>query len=239
MCRQRLSRSRAPLLLSCPPPYPAVSTFVAFARIAPSSTENRQSAEVLAEEQARIERGFLPIAGPNRVRAIRMSCLPSTRIRRRRAARRPSALQDSRLRGVILHKLTKELATGKLNVKTGETRETARVLCRQLARDGTAIGKPDPGEMGDTALRTFTLPELQPFIQRSFRKCRCTAERPTGADELISSRADAVALSDDGDLVVFDRKSDVAPRRTKPNGLSGATRSDFTSWAHTAARSCT
>jgi len=95
-----------------------------------------------------------------------MSYLPSTRIRRRRAARRPSA--DPRQSPARRHsaQAKKELATGKLNAKTEEMRETARVLCRLLATDATATGKPDPGEKGDTALLTFALPELQPFIQR-------------------------------------------------------------------------
>ena len=123
----------------------------------------------------------------------------------------PVLIQGSRLRGVILHKLMEELATGELVAKVEEMRERAHLLCEQLATDATAAGKPDPGEMADTALRTFTLPELQPFTQRFVPEVPLYGGTTAGADELISGRADAVALSDDGDLVVFDWKSDVAP----------------------------
>ena len=90
-------------------------------------------------------------------------------------------------------------------------RERAHLLCQQLATDATATGKPDPDEMADTALRTFTLPESQPFIHRFVPEVPLYGATAAGAGELISGRADAVALADDGDLVVFDWKSDVAP----------------------------
>ena len=54
--------------------------------------------------------------------------------------------------------------------------------------------------------------ELQPFIQGFVPEVPLYGGRPTVADELISGRADAVALSDGGDLIVFGWNSDVAPR---------------------------
>ena len=168
--------------------------------------------EVFAEEQSRIERGFPPIAWTKPSESD-PDVLPTQPPNSAEDAPldAPVLIQGSRLRGVILHKLMEELATGELAAAAGEMRERAHLLCQQLATDVTATGKPDPGEMADTALRTFTLPELQPFIQRFVPEVPLYGRTTAGADELISGRADAVALADDGDLVVFDWKSDVAP----------------------------
>jgi CRISPR-associated exonuclease Cas4 len=179
---------------------------------APKSTENRQSAEVFAEEQSRIERGFPPIAwtkpsesDPDVLPTQPPDSAEDTPLDA------PVLIQGSRLRGVILHKLMEELATGELAAKAGEMRERAHLLCQQLATDATATGKPDPNEMAETALRTFTLPELQPFTHRLVPEVPLYGGTTADAGELISGRADAVALADDGDLIVFDWKSDVAP----------------------------
>lgn len=90
-------------------------------------------------------------------------------------------------------------------------RERAHDFCRQLDTDATSNGKPDPDEMADTALRTFTLPELQPFIHQLVPEVPLYGTTIAGTGGLISGRADAVARADDGDLVAFDWKSDVAP----------------------------
>ncbi|UQR63093.1 PD-(D/E)XK nuclease family protein [Bradyrhizobium sp. C-145] len=104
-----------------------------------------------------------------------------------------------------------ELATSELATNGGEARERAHLLCQQLATDTTTGGKPDPAEMAETALGTFALPELQPFIHRFASEVALYCASTAGAGELISGRADAIARADNGDLVVFDWKSDVAP----------------------------
>jgi CRISPR-associated exonuclease Cas4 len=107
---------------------------------------------------------------------------------------------------VILQKLMEELATGELAANAGEARERAHLLCQQLAADAMTGVKPDPDEMAETTLRTFALPELQPFRQRLVSEVPLYGATTTGAGELISGHADAVA-PDDGDLVVFERKA--------------------------------
>lgn len=124
---------------------------------------------------------------------------------------KPVAIEGSRLRGVILHKLVEELATGELAANADETRARAHLLCRQLSTEKTASGEPDPAEMANTALRTFAHPELEPFRSRLVSEVPVYGIASVGADELIAGRADAVARAENGDLVAFDWKSDVAP----------------------------
>lgn len=189
-----------------------VSTLRRGALSAPESSENRQSADAFDEEQSRIERGFPAIAwikpsdsDPD----VLSTPLPDSSDDG--ALDASVLIQGSRLRGIILHKLMEELATGELASKPEEMKERAHLLCQQLATEATATGKLDPDEMADTALRTFTLPELQPFIHRFVPEVPLYGATAAGAGELISGRADAVALADDGDLIAFDWKSDVAP----------------------------
>jgi CRISPR-associated exonuclease Cas4 len=177
----------------------------------PISSENRQSAEVFAEEQSRIERGLPAIAWikPSESDPDVLTAQPPDSAEDS-ALDAPVLIQGSRLRGITLHKLMEELATGELAAKPDEMRKRAHLLCRQLATEATATGKLDPDEMADTALRTFILPELQPFIHRFVPEVPLYGATAAGG-EVISGRADAVALADDGDLVAFDWKSDVAP----------------------------
>jgi CRISPR-associated exonuclease Cas4 len=108
-----------------------------------------------------------------------------------------------------------ELATEELAANAAEARERAHLLCQQLATNTTTGGKPDPAEMADTALRTFALPELQPFRHRLVSEVPLYGAASAGAGEPVAGRADAVARADNGDLVVFDWKSDVSP--SEPN----------------------
>jgi CRISPR-associated exonuclease Cas4 len=178
----------------------------------PKSNENLQSAEVFAEEESRMKREFPPIVWIKPSESD-PDVLPTPHpISSEDAALdAPVAIEGSRVRGVILHKLMEELATGELAADAGEVQERAQLLCRQLATDTTAAGKPDPIEMADTALRTLALPELQPFRHRLVAELPLYGAGSAGAGELIAGRADAAARADDGDLVVFDWKSDVAP----------------------------
>lgn len=77
---------------------------------------------------------------------------------------------------------------------------------RQLARPEGCPG---------TALRTLSLPELMPFRDPLVPEVPIYGAAPTGVQGLIVGRADAVARTEDGSLVVFDWKSDVAPRETE------------------------
>jgi CRISPR-associated exonuclease Cas4 len=178
----------------------------------PKSSDNRQSAEVFAEEQSRIERQFPPIVWtkPSESDPDVLPTQPPNSAEDA-ALDTPVAIEGSRLRGIILHKLMEELATGELAADADEARERARLLCRQLATNTTTGGKSDPAEMGDTALRTFALPELEPFRHRLVPEMPLYGPASADVGELVAGRADAIARADNGDLVVFDWKSDVAP----------------------------
>jgi CRISPR-associated exonuclease Cas4 len=178
----------------------------------PESNENRQSAEVFAEENSRMKREFLPIVWIKPSESD-PDILPAQLPKSAEDAEldTPVAIEGSRLRGVILHKLMEELATGELAADASEARERARLLCRQLARDAITDGKPDPIEMADTALRTLALPELKPFRHRLVPEMPLYGDASAGVGELVTGRADAVARVENGDLIVFDWKSDVAP----------------------------
>lgn len=177
----------------------------------PKASTNLQSAEIFAEEQSRIERDFPPIvwtkpseSDPDLLPA------PSPQSAEEAVIETAATIGGGRLRGVVLHKLMEELATGELAANAGETEERADLLCRQLAAETTTSGRPDPAEMANTALRTFAHPELAPFRDRLASEVPLygAAARP---GELIAGRADAVARANDGALVAFDWKSDVAP----------------------------
>lgn len=178
----------------------------------PTSTENRQSAEVFAEEQSRIEQKFPPIVWTKPSESDPdILPTPPPNNDEEAALEIPSAIEGGRLRGVILHKLMEELVTGELAANAGDAGERAKVLCQQLATVAMHSGNPDSAEMSATALRTFALPELQPLRERLVSEVPLYGAASTEAGELIAGRADAVARADDGDLVVFDWKSDVAP----------------------------
>ena len=66
--------------------------------------------------------------------------------------------------------------------------------------------------MASTALRTLPLPEIKPFRDRLTAEVPIYGAAPTGSNRLIAGRADAVARTEDGSMVVFDWKSDVAPK---------------------------
>jgi CRISPR-associated exonuclease Cas4 len=178
----------------------------------PERSENRQSAEIFAGEQSRIEQDFPRIVWtkPSESDPDVLPTLPPASAEDA-AVNTSVPIEGSRLRGVILHKLMEELATGELVANADEARERAHLLCQQLATDATTAARPDPAEMANTALRTFALPELQPFNHRFVSEVPLYGAETVGVGELISGRADAVVRAEDGDLVVFDWKSDVAP----------------------------
>lgn len=178
----------------------------------PVITENRQSAEVFAEEESRIEREFQPIVWtkPSESDPDVLSSQPPNSVEDA-ALDTPVEIGGSRLRGVILHKLMEELATGELAADTAEVRERSHQLCLQLVRDTTTGNKPDPVEMADTALRTLALPELELFRDRLVPEMPLYGTVSEHVVKLVAGRADAVARANNGELVAFDWKSDVAP----------------------------
>ena len=120
---------------------------------------------------------------------------------------RIEAVGAGALRGVILHKLMEELLTGEL-ASPEDAPARAGSLLRQLAAGIDGASLPDPHEMGETALKTLSLPDiaaLRPFL---------IPELPVWAtveDGLIAGRADALAVRNGSIEAALDWKSDVNP----------------------------
>ncbi|GAB9248391.1 hypothetical protein BDS110ZK12_73350 [Bradyrhizobium diazoefficiens] len=179
----------------------------------PTPTENQQTGQVFAAEQSRLEQAsprihwIRPSDGDSDVIPVQISTVsgdepfqPST------------SIEGGRVRGVLLHKLMEELVTGELD----ETRDSIALRAKQLVEQLVAqasLGNPlDAEELADTALRTIRLPEIRPFRRTLTSEVPIFGSAPASADRLIGGRADAVAQDDDGGRIVFDWKSDVAPR---------------------------
>ena len=107
-----------------------------------------------------------------------------------------------------------ELSTGELDDSLDAVKSRASFLLEQLTAASHAAARPDAEEMAGTALRTMRLPELQPFRGALTTEVPIYGASPTNKQGLIAGRADAVARAKDGSLVVFDWKSDVAPKES-------------------------
>jgi CRISPR-associated exonuclease Cas4 len=180
----------------------------------PAAIENRQTVQVFSEEQLRLESAFRP------VRWIRPSDgdpdvvpiqLP-TPLNEHEPIEVSAEIEGSRVRGIILHKLMEELLTGELAGSLGAVQDRARLLRDQLAASAAPSGSPDPAEVASTALRTLAIPELQPFLDQLIPEVPIYGALWQDMDELTAGRADAVAVLEHGQKVVFDWKSDVAPK---------------------------
>jgi CRISPR-associated exonuclease Cas4 len=126
-----------------------------------------------------------------------------------------SVVEGGRTRGAILHKLLEELLTGELKERVDDVKSRAAFLIEQLTTEALAANSQRIEEMAATALRTLSLPELMPFRDRLIPEVSIYGAAPTSVHALIVGRADAVARTEDGGLVVFDWKSDVAPREAE------------------------
>jgi hypothetical protein len=117
-----------------------------------------------------------------------------------------------RLRGVVLHKLMEEFLTGELDERApNQVEERARTLLHELTglTEEHPPSNPDPSEMGRTATRTLTFPDIAAL------RPHLVAEVPiwsnSGGGTLTAGRADAVALKGNVLHAVLDWKSDVSP----------------------------
>jgi CRISPR-associated exonuclease Cas4 len=179
----------------------------------PASIENEQTEEVFAEEQSRLEQAF------QRIRWIRPSDsdpdvvsiqLPES-LGENEPLQTSTAIKGSRMRGVILHKLMEEFLTGELEAIPDIVRDRATSLCDQLLPAVAQDSSPEPEELARTALRTLTHSELKPFRDQLIPEVPIYGLGSKGVHELIAGRADAIAWAEDGSMVAFDWKSDVAP----------------------------
>jgi CRISPR-associated exonuclease Cas4 len=112
-----------------------------------------------------------------------------------------------RLRGIILHKLMEELIVGSTNADLTSVTRRAAQLVDQLSFGESP--KPDAAELATAAHRTFMDPQLDNY------RANLVPEFPLfgmhAASDLISARADAVAIADGIPKAAFEWKSDVDP----------------------------
>lgn len=93
------------------------------------------------------------------------------------------------LRGIILHKLMEELLTELVEPELKGLERRAQTLMGQVAIEGAAT--PDPWELARTALRTFSLQELEPYLPKLLPEIPLYGARSDTV--LVSARADAIA----------------------------------------------
>jgi ATP-dependent exoDNAse (exonuclease V) beta subunit len=121
----------------------------------------------------------------------------------------PSVVGAGRLRGVILHKLMEELITGEVEESEVALVHRASVLLSQLASGRDGSSRPDAEEMGRTALQGIRHPSVAKW------RSSLVAEVPVWGDDgqgnLLSGRADAMAVVEGEVRAVFDWKSDQSP----------------------------
>ena len=183
----------------------------------PTGIENRQSAEMFAAEQWRLEaaspaiRWIRPSDGDPDVVPIQIPSGPGED----EPVQPSPSIEGGRMRGVLLHKLMEELVTGELEESLHDVTSRAKLLLDQLVGPRFPGDPPDAEELATAALRTLKLPEIKPYRNTLTAEVPIYGAAPTRPNQLIAGRADAVAQSEDGDTVVFDWKSDVAPKRAE------------------------
>lgn len=172
-----------------------------------------QSAEIFADERVRID------AAP-RVRWIKPSdgdpdviTAPLSKDAGGDGLVSPAAaIEGGRIRGILLHKIMEELITGEIEDDVAVVTSRSAELLAQLSSISPTGAVIEAAEIAATALKTWRLPDVAKY------RGRMVAEVPiyaaSSADDLIAGRADAVAKDDEGQ-VVFDWKSDVAPKEAE------------------------
>jgi ATP-dependent exoDNAse (exonuclease V) beta subunit len=182
----------------------------------PSSSQpgsNDQTETVFAEEAERLTGASPPIVWdrPSERDADRTGDIVDTFVVDAASDGPQRIVGSGPLRGTILHKLMEELITGELGSHSDEATERAAELLAQLqptVSDESDAGNPDAIELAETALRTFALPELAPFLALLVPEIPLWAANPP---HFLAGRADAAAIDGERISLVVDWKSDVTP----------------------------
>lgn len=190
-----------------------VSSFSRASISPPRAAENLQTAQIFAEERSRLDampqvRWIAPSDGDPDVIAEQLASEASDD----EQLGPLSTIEGGRIRGILLHKLMEELVTGELEDNLATATSRAAELCDQLLPVSSSTASVKASELAEAALKTLQLPDLKPFRSRLVAEVPIYAVTPNGPDHLIAGRADAIAEADDGGLVVFDWKSDIAPK---------------------------
>jgi CRISPR-associated exonuclease Cas4 len=111
------------------------------------------------------------------------------------------------LRGIVLHKLMEELLVESVAANVTSLAKRASELIDQLSF-GESL-RPEPYELAGAALRTFDNPQLDSYRAHLVPEVPLFGTR--SRYELISARADAIAILDGVPTAAFDWKSDIDP----------------------------
>lgn len=128
----------------------------------------------------------------------------------------PIAVQGSRERGLIIHKLFEEILTGETDEETDSLTGRAATLIRALGQPVVADPKEGlcPAEIAGCITRTLGLPEiaeLRPTLVPEFTVY--ASELLESTEQATAGIADATSFGDDGaPQAIIDWKSDVDPR---------------------------
>jgi CRISPR-associated exonuclease Cas4 len=179
----------------------------------PAEAPNTQTVAQFAVEQSDIDRAFA------RIRWIRPSDADLDLVSFERPAAtawdQPAevvAVQGAgTARGIVLHKIMEELVAGEVEANVNAIRQRSRLLAQQLY--GAAAPEPalDANELAETALRTWSLPELASNRTGLVAEVPVYGRLARDGERLVAGRADAVRYVAGRPQIVFDWKSDVDP----------------------------
>jgi ATP-dependent exoDNAse (exonuclease V) beta subunit len=186
----------------------------------PQLNTNSQTDMVFADERARLDAASPPIVWdrPSERDADRSADIVDTFVVDAESDGPQRILGAGALRGTILHKIMEEVLTGELRPIQAEVTARATELLMQLqatANGDADAGGPDATEMAETALRTYALPELAPFLEHLKPEIPLWAANPP---HFLVGRADAAAVQDSRIVLVIDWKSDVNPSAAAHSG---------------------
>jgi CRISPR-associated exonuclease Cas4 len=179
----------------------------------PAEAPNTQTLAQFKAEQSDIERAFA------RIRWIRPSDADPDLI----TLERPTAVAwDQRIeavsvqgagtaRGIVLHKIMEELVTGEVEANVSAIRERSTLLVHQLYDAAAPESALDANELAQTALRTWSLPELASNRVGLIAEVSVYGRLAGDGERLVAGRADAVRYVAGQPQIVFDWKSDVDP----------------------------
>ncbi len=185
---------------------------------------NKQSAELFASEQRRVEESAPPIVWrrPSDSDQDRRGDPLDTIVVAGALAEHLEVVGAGALRGIVLHKLMEELLTGELDADEGAAVARAHVVLGQLVTNADDVGpRPSPSEMAGCALRALALPEIEALRSSLIPEVAIWA---SGEGYLLAGRADALAIKDDQVEVAIDWKSDINPSSTLRSAYVGQLR---------------
>jgi CRISPR-associated exonuclease Cas4 len=117
-------------------------------------------------------------------------------------------------RGIVLHKIMEELVTGEVEASASAIRQRSMLLVKQLFGAAAPERELDANELAETALRTWSLPELASNRPGLVAEVPVYGRLAGDGEPLVAGRADAVRYHAGRPHIVFDWKSDVDPNAT-------------------------